>query len=36
MKMENAITSPKDAIIKSISISVNQTVEKGQLLVEFA
>jgi biotin carboxyl carrier protein len=36
MKMENAITCPKDAIIKNITISVNQTVDKGQLLIELA
>lgn len=35
MKMENAITSPKDTIIKNISISPGKTVEKGQLLIEF-
>ena len=33
--MENAITSPKDTIIKNISISPGKTVEKGQLLIEF-
>ncbi|WP_121665788.1 acetyl-CoA carboxylase biotin carboxyl carrier protein subunit [Mesonia aquimarina] len=34
MKMENALTAPRDAIIKSISIEKGQTVEKNQLLIE--
>ena len=34
MKMENTITSPKDAIIKSITIKSGETVEKGQLMIE--
>jgi biotin carboxyl carrier protein len=36
MKMENTITSPKKAIVKNILISTNQTVDKGQLLIELA
>lgn len=35
MKMENIITSPRDGIIKSISASKGDAVEKNQLLVEF-
>jgi len=34
MKMENALTAPRDAVIKSISIEKGQTVEKNQLLIE--
>jgi biotin carboxyl carrier protein len=35
MKMENSITSPRDGIIKSISVSKGDAVEKNQLLIEF-
>ncbi len=35
MKMENIITSPRDGIIKSISVNKSDTVEKNQLLIEF-
>ncbi|WP_353777626.1 biotin/lipoyl-containing protein [Winogradskyella sp. 3972H.M.0a.05] len=35
MKMENVITSPRDGVIKSISVSKTETVEKNQLLIEF-
>lgn len=35
MKMENVITSPRDGVIKSISVSKSETVEKNQLLIEF-
>ncbi len=34
MKMENAITSPKDARVKSIQVKVGDTVEKNKLLIE--
>lgn len=34
MKMENALTAPRDAVIKSISVEKEQTVEKNQLLIE--
>ena len=34
MKMENALTAPRDAVIKSISVEKGQTVEKNQLLIE--
>lgn len=35
MKMENIITSPRNGIIKSISVNKADAIEKGQLLVEF-
>jgi len=35
MKMENIITSPKDGVIKSVSIHKGDAIEKGQLLIEF-
>lgn len=35
MKMENAITSPIDATIKSVAVKADQTVDKNQLLIEF-
>lgn len=35
MKMENIITSPRDGIIKSISVNKTDAVEKNQLLIEF-
>ena len=35
MKMENIITSPRDGIIKSISVKKGDAVEKNQLLIEF-
>lgn len=35
MKMENIITSPRDGIIKSISVNKSDAVEKNQLLIEF-
>ncbi|WP_074409233.1 MULTISPECIES: acetyl-CoA carboxylase biotin carboxyl carrier protein subunit [Aquimarina] len=36
MKMENIILSPRDGVIKSISASTGDAVDKGQLLIEFA
>ena len=36
MKMENVIVSPRDGIIKSISVEKGAAVEKNQLLIEFA
>ncbi|MDY8138037.1 acetyl-CoA carboxylase biotin carboxyl carrier protein subunit [Aquimarina sp. 2201CG5-10] len=36
MKMENVIVSPRDGVIKSISASKGEAVDKGQLLIEFA
>jgi biotin carboxyl carrier protein len=35
MKMENAIKSAADGVIKSIKVSKRQSVEKNQLLLEF-
>jgi biotin carboxyl carrier protein len=35
MKMENVLTSPRDGIIKYISINKGETVNKNQLLIEF-
>ncbi len=35
MKMENIITSPRDGIIKSISVKKSESVDKNQLLIEF-
>jgi len=34
MKMENAISSPKDAIVKSVFAIKGETVDKGKLLIE--
>lgn len=34
MKMENAITAPRDAVIKSIQVKTTETVTKNQLLIE--
>ncbi|MBT8292451.1 MAG: acetyl-CoA carboxylase biotin carboxyl carrier protein subunit [Eudoraea sp.] len=35
MKMENVITSPRDGIIKNISVKKSDAVDKNQLLIEF-
>ncbi len=35
MKMENVIVSPRDGVIKAVSVSKGNAVDKGQLLVEF-
>ena len=35
MKMENSFLSPRDGIIKSISVAMGDAVDKGQLLIEF-
>lgn len=35
MKMENSFLSPRDGIIKSISVNIGDGVDKGQLLIEF-
>jgi biotin carboxyl carrier protein len=34
MKMENAITSPKNAIVKTVFVKTGETVEKNKLLIE--
>ena len=36
MKMENIIKSPTDGVIKSLSVSQSETVEKNQLILNFA
>lgn len=35
MKMENIITSPRNGVIKNISVSKGDAVDKKQLLIEF-
>ena len=35
MKMENVINSPRDGVIKSISVAQGETVDKNSLLIEF-
>ncbi len=35
MKMENALKSAGDGVVKSIKVNENDTVEKGQILIEF-
>lgn len=35
MKMENAITSPKDTVIDEIYVSTGDTVDKNKLLIDF-
>ena len=35
MKMENSILSPRDGVIKSITMTKGAAVEKGALLIEF-
>jgi len=35
MKMENIITSPRDGIIKNISVAKGNAVDKNKLLIEF-
>lgn len=35
MKMENIITSPRDAVIKSVSVARGDAIDKGHLLIEF-
>ena len=35
MKMENSILSPRDGVIKSVTITKGAAVEKGALLIEF-
>ncbi len=36
MKMENVLKSPADVVIKSISVSKGDAVEKAQILIHFA
>ncbi|RAJ16355.1 biotin/lipoyl-containing protein [Olleya aquimaris] len=35
MKMENSIVSPREGIVKSVTGIKGQTVDKGELLIEF-
>ena len=35
MKMENSLLSPRDGVIKSIAVKVDDSVIKGDLLIEF-
>ena len=35
MKMENIILSPREGIVKSVSSTKGNTVDKGELLIEF-
>lgn len=35
MKMENVITSPRDGVIKNISVKKSDAVDKNHLLIEF-
>jgi len=35
MKMENALKSPADGVIKKVAVSKGMAVEKNQLLIEF-
>ena len=35
MKMENVIVSPRDGLIKSVSVTKGAAIDKGQLLIEF-
>ncbi len=35
MKMENCFLSPRDGVIKSITVEKGNAVDKGQLLIEF-
>lgn len=35
MKMENILKSPGDGIVKAVKVSLNQSVEKNQILIQF-
>ncbi|PZX56638.1 acetyl-CoA carboxylase biotin carboxyl carrier protein subunit [Algoriphagus chordae] len=35
MKMENILKSPGDGLVKSVKVSLNQSVEKNQVLIQF-
>jgi biotin carboxyl carrier protein len=35
MKMENVITSPREGVIKSITVKKGDTVDKKQLLISY-
>jgi 3-methylcrotonyl-CoA carboxylase alpha subunit len=35
MKMEQRMTAPRDGVVKSVNCAAGQSVERGQVLVEF-
>ena len=35
MKMENILKAPGDGIVKAVKVSLNQSVEKNQVLIQF-
>ena len=35
MKMESSLVAPSSGVVKNIEVSSGDTVEKGQLLIEF-
>lgn len=35
MKMENILKSPGDGLVKAVKVSLNQSVEKNQVLIQF-
>jgi biotin carboxyl carrier protein len=35
MKMENVLTSPKDGVISEVIVKINETVDKGTVLLNF-
>jgi biotin carboxyl carrier protein len=35
MKMENSIKSPGDGVVKEVKVSLKQSVEKNQVLIQF-
>ena len=35
MKMENSIKSPGDGLVKAVNVSLKQSVEKNQVLIQF-
>jgi biotin carboxyl carrier protein len=35
MKMENSIKSPGDGVVKAVNVSLKQSVEKNQVLIQF-
>lgn len=34
MKMENALSAPRDGVVKAVAVTKEDTVDKGQLLIE--
>ena len=35
MKIENSIKSPGDGLVKAVNVSLKQSVEKNQVLIQF-